>query len=50
MKLRAEEKARMDFEEQVINAVVEQSQVEFPPVLVEMEINRLLNDRQGSCR
>ncbi len=44
LKLRAEERARMDFEERVINAVVDQAQVDYPPVLVEMEINRLLND------
>jgi trigger factor len=41
----AEERARVDFEEQVINTVIDQSQVEFPPVLVEMEINRLLNEQ-----
>jgi trigger factor len=45
LQLRAEEKARMDFEERVINAVVDQAQVDFPPVLVEMEINRILNER-----
>jgi len=43
---RAEEGARVDFEERVVQAVVDISQVEFPPVLVEMEINRLL-DRQS---
>jgi len=43
---RAEERARIDFEEQVVQAAVDISQVEFPPVLVEMEINRLL-DRQS---
>jgi trigger factor len=41
----AEEKSRMDFEERVINAVVEQAQVDYPPVLVEMEINRILNEQ-----
>ncbi len=45
LKVRAEEKSRMDFEERVINAVIEQSQVDFPPVLVEMEINRILNEQ-----
>jgi trigger factor len=43
---RAEEGARVNFEERVVQAVVDISQVEFPPVLVEMEINRLL-DRQS---
>jgi len=41
----AEEQSRMDFEEKLINAVVEQAQVEYPPILVEMEINRILNEQ-----
>ena len=41
----AEEQTRMDFEEKLINAVVEQAKVEYPPVLVEMEINRILNEQ-----
>jgi trigger factor len=41
----AEEKSRMDFEEKLINAVVEQAQIEYPPVVVEMEINRILNEQ-----
>ncbi|GAG94867.1 unnamed protein product, partial [marine sediment metagenome] len=45
LKLRAEEKARIDFEEQVIEAVVDLTELEFPPILVELEINRLLNQR-----
>ncbi|GAI51940.1 unnamed protein product, partial [marine sediment metagenome] len=46
LKLMAEEKARRDFEERIIEAVVESSQVEFPPVLAEMEVARLLDQRQ----
>jgi len=45
LKLRAEEKARIDFEEHVIDAVVELTELEFPPILVEVEINRILNQR-----
>jgi trigger factor len=45
LKLRVEEQARTDFEEKVIDAVVELTQVEFPPILVESEINRMLNQR-----
>jgi trigger factor len=45
LKLRAEEKARTDFEEKVIEAVADQAQVEFPPVLVEMEIHRLIDEQ-----
>ena len=45
IKLRAEEKARIDFEERVIDAVVDISEVEFPPILEEVEIDRILNQR-----
>ena len=45
LRLRAEEKAKAEFEERVIEAVVEISQVEFPPVLVEVEIDRLLDQQ-----
>ncbi len=45
LKLRAEERSRMDFEEKLINAVVEQSKVEYPPVLIDLEINRILNEQ-----
>lgn len=45
LKLRAEEKARIDFEERVIDAVVNLAEVEFPPILVEVEIQRILNQR-----
>jgi len=45
LKLRAGEKTRVDFEERVIDAVVELSEVEFPPILVEAEINQILNQR-----
>jgi len=45
LQLRAEENTRMEFEEKVINTAVERSSVEYPPVLVEMEINRILNEQ-----
>lgn len=45
LRLMAEEKAKREFEERVVEAVVESSQVEFPPVLVEMEIARLLDQQ-----
>ena len=45
LKLRAEEKARIDFEERVIEAVVDIAKLEFPPILVEREIDRLLSQR-----
>ncbi|MFC2025380.1 trigger factor [Chloroflexota bacterium] len=45
LKLRAEEKAKEDFEEQVIDAVVDLAEVEYPPILVESEIKRMLAQR-----
>jgi len=45
LKSRAEEKVKIDFEERIMEAVVDITQVEFPPILVEMEIDRLLNQR-----
>lgn len=41
----AEAKARTDLEERVIEAAVDQSDVEFPPFLVEMEIDQLLEQQ-----
>ncbi|MBN1161257.1 MAG: trigger factor [Dehalococcoidales bacterium] len=45
LKLRAEERARMDHEEKVINTAVEQSKIEYPPVIIDYEINRIINDQ-----
>lgn len=45
LKLRAEEKARVNFEERVVEAVVDVTRTEFPPILVEMEIDRLLDEQ-----
>jgi len=45
LQVRAEEKARLDFEERVVQAAADVTQVEFPPVLVEMEIDRLFSQR-----
>ena len=41
---RSEEMNRMEFEQKVVDAVVEQSEVIYPPVLVENEINRMLEE------
>ena len=45
LKMRAEERNKIDFEERLIDAVVDLSEIEFPPILVESEINRILNQR-----
>jgi trigger factor len=45
LKLRGEERARMDLEEKAINSAVEKAKIEYPPVLVDVEINRILNDQ-----
>jgi len=45
LRQQAEEKAKIDFEEKIIQEVVDLAQVEFPPILVEMEIGRLVNEQ-----
>ena len=45
LRQQAEEKAKIDFEEKAIQEVVNLAQVEFPPILVEMEIDRLINEQ-----
>ncbi len=45
LKLKVEEKARTDFEERVIDTVVDLAEMEFPPILVEMEVDRLLGEQ-----
>ena len=44
LKTRAEERARLDFEQKLIDTVVELSKIEYPPVLVDNEIDHLLED------
>jgi len=45
LRLMAEERARREFEERITEAVVDISQVEFPPVLIEMEIDQLFDQQ-----
>lgn len=45
LKHKAEDKAMQKFEEKVVDALVGICEVEFPPVLVESEINQILNQR-----
>jgi len=48
--LMAEEGARRRYEEKVIDAAVELAQVEFPPLLVEHDINRLIAEQERELR
>ena len=45
LRVRAEETAKIDYEEKVVSAVTDQAQLEYPPVLVEMEISRLFDEQ-----
>lgn len=45
LRLGAERKAKVDFEDKAIEAAVDIAQVEFPPILVETEIDRLINQQ-----
>jgi trigger factor len=45
LRFQAEQRAKEEFEERVVDALVDLSKVEFPPVLVEAEIERLLEQQ-----
>jgi trigger factor len=45
LKLMAEDRARREFEDRVVDAAVDISKVEFPPVLTEMEVDRVLEQQ-----
>ena len=45
LKQRAEERVKADFEEKVVDAVVDVSELEYPPVLVHSEIHRIIDQR-----
>jgi trigger factor len=44
LKARAEERARLEMEQKAVDAAVELSEVEYPPALVDREIDRLLSE------
>ena len=44
LKVGAEERARLELEQKAVDAAVELSEVEYPPALVEREIDRLLSE------
>ena len=50
LKAAAERSARRDFEQKVVEAVVALTKVEFPPVMVEQEIDNLLRERDIMLR
>jgi trigger factor len=45
LKMRADDQSRMDFEEKVVNAALEKAKIEYPPVLIDMEVSRIVNDQ-----
>ena len=45
LKQRAQDKARQDFEDRVIEAATKMSRVEYPPVLVDMEVDRMVGQQ-----
>ena len=44
LKTRAQERARLELEMKAVDAAVDMSEIEYPPVLVDREIDRLLNE------
>jgi trigger factor len=45
LRTRAEARSKQDFEERVIGAVIDMSEVEYPPIMVEVEIQELLEEQ-----
>jgi len=45
LKLKLEERANMDFEDRVVEAAIERARLEFPPLLIESEIDRIIEER-----
>jgi trigger factor len=45
LQIRAEAKAKADYEEKVVETVTEQAQVSYPPVMAEAEIHRMLDEQ-----
>ncbi len=45
LKLRAEERARIDFEQRLVEALVDITELEFPPIFVELEIDQLIKEQ-----
>lgn len=45
LRLRTEEKAKIDFEQKVIEAAVDLAELEFPPILIELEIDRVIREQ-----
>ncbi|MBN2239698.1 MAG: trigger factor, partial [Dehalococcoidales bacterium] len=45
MKERAEQQAKVNFEEEVIHSLADISKVEYPPIMVQSEINKILNQQ-----
>jgi len=45
LKKRIEEETRTNFEQQLCDAVISRSEVEFPPILVDMEVDRMVKQQ-----
>lgn len=50
LKQRVKERARVEYEERVIDAVVKKSEVKFPPIIVDVEVDQMINQELGRWR
>ncbi len=50
LRTQAESRADADYEEQVLDALEEQAKLEFPPIMVETEIDHMLQDQDERMR
>lgn len=44
---RAEEQAERDYDQKIVETLIEQAQIDFPPVLVDREIDHILSEQTG---
>jgi len=47
LKKRTEEQAERDYDQKVVEALIAQAQIDFPPVLVDREIDHILSEQTG---
>jgi trigger factor len=47
LKIRAEQQARMQHEENIVNAIVEQATIEYPPIMKDREVEMMLDEQKN---
>ncbi len=50
LQLRAQMEADRDYSEQVLNAILERAQIEYPPIMLERTLDRVVEDFEGTVK